>query len=58
MSLVYGSDAKLSRIRLNMMGNTDKEYMGGIRYIVSEYFSLSTHYDSDMGYGGGFTITY
>ena len=46
------------RIRLNMMGNTDKEYMGGLRYIVSKYFSLSTHYDSDMGYGGGITITY
>ena len=46
------------RIRLNMMGNTDKEYMGGLRYIVSKYFSLSTHYDSDMGYGGGLTISY
>lgn len=46
------------RIRLNMMGNTDKEYMGGLRYIVSKYFSLSTHYDSDMGYGGGLTLTY
>ncbi len=46
------------RIRLNMMGNTDKEYMGGLRYIVSKYFSLSTHYDSDMGYGGGITVTY
>ena len=46
------------RIRLNMMGNTDKEYMGGLRYIVSKYFSLSTHYDSDMGYGGGITFTY
>lgn len=46
------------RIRLNMMGNTDKEYMGGLRYIVSKYLSLSTHYDSDMGYGGGITVTY
>lgn len=46
------------RIRLNMMGNTDKEYMGGLRYIVTKYFSFSTHYDSDMGYGGGITFTY
>lgn len=46
------------RLRLNMMGNTDREYMGGLRYIVSKYFSLSTHYDSDMGYGGGLTVTY
>ncbi len=46
------------RLRLNLMGNTDKEYMAGLRYIISKYFSLSTHYDSDMGYGGGITLTY
>lgn len=47
-----------SRLRLNFMANTDKEYMAGIRYIVTKYFSLSTHYDSDMGLGLGITITY
>lgn len=47
-----------SRLRLNLMGNTDKEYMAGFRYILTKYFSLSTHYDSDMGYGGGLTVTY
>ena len=47
-----------SRLRLNVMGNTDKEYMAGLRYILTRSFSLSTHYDSDMGYGGGITITY
>lgn len=46
------------RLRFNVMGNTDKEYMAGFRYIFSKYFSLSTHYDSDMGYGGGVTVTY
>lgn len=46
-----------SRLRLNLMGNTDKEYMVGLRYILTKYFSLSTHYDSDMGYGGGITIS-
>jgi FtsP/CotA-like multicopper oxidase with cupredoxin domain len=46
------------RLRFNIMGNTDKEYMGGLRYIVTKYFSLSTHYDSDMGYGAGLTLTY
>jgi hypothetical protein len=46
------------RLRLNVMGNTDKEYMAGLRYIVTKYFSFSTHYDSDMGYGGGITLTY
>lgn len=47
-----------NRLRLNLMGNTDREYMAGLRYSVTKYFSLSTHYDSDMGYGGGITLTY
>jgi CopA family copper-resistance protein len=47
-----------SRLRWNWMINTDKEYMTGLRYIISKYFSLSAHYDSDMGLGGGFTFTY
>lgn len=46
------------KIRMNWMVNTDKEYMGGFRYILNKYFSLSTHYDSDMGFGAGLTITY
>ncbi len=46
------------RLRLNLMGNSDKEYMAGLRYIVTKYFSLSTHYDSDMGLGAGITLTY
>jgi CopA family copper-resistance protein len=47
-----------NRLRLNFMLNTDKEYMLGGRYIISKYIALSTHYDSDMGMGGGLTITY
>ena len=46
------------RIRMNWMINTDKEYAAGFRYILTKYFSLSTHYDSDMGLGAGITITY
>jgi FtsP/CotA-like multicopper oxidase with cupredoxin domain len=47
-----------SRLRGSFMLNTDKEYMAGLRYIVSRWFSLSTHYDSDMGYGAGITLNY
>jgi len=47
-----------SRLRLNFMVNTDKEYMVGARYIITKYFGVSTHYDSDMGYGAGVTISY
>jgi FtsP/CotA-like multicopper oxidase with cupredoxin domain len=46
------------RLRFNWMLNTDKEYTVGFRYIVGKYFSLSTHYDSDMGIGAGITLTY
>jgi hypothetical protein len=46
------------RLRFNFMVNTDKEYMAGFRYVATKYFSLSTHYDSDMGFGAGMTITY
>ena len=46
------------RVRFNFMLNTDKEYMAGLRYVVSKYFCLSSHYDSDMGLGGGITLNY
>ena len=47
-----------SRLRFTFMANSDKEYMAGFRYIMTKYFSLSTHYDSDMKFGAGLTITY
>jgi FtsP/CotA-like multicopper oxidase with cupredoxin domain len=47
-----------SRLRLTFMANTDREYMAGLRYILTKYFSLSGHYDSDMGPGAGVTFTY
>jgi FtsP/CotA-like multicopper oxidase with cupredoxin domain len=50
--------AVTSRLRFNFMINTDKEYMAGLRYIFTKYFAFSTHYDSDMGWGGGVTFSY
>lgn len=47
-----------SRLRFSFMANTDKEYMARFRYIVTKNLSLSTHYDSDMRWGGGITINY
>ena len=46
------------RLRTSFMVNTDREYMVGGRYILTKYFSLGTHYDSDMGWGAGLTFTY
>jgi len=46
------------RLRFAFMGNTDKEYMVGFRYVVSKWFAVSSHYDSDMGLGAGITLTY
>jgi CopA family copper-resistance protein len=46
------------RLRGAFMVNTDKEYMGGLKYIATKNIGISTHYDSDMGWGAGLTITY
>mgnify|MGYP001127713997 CR=1 FL=1 len=46
------------RLRGAFMLNTDTEYMGGLKYILTRNFALSTHYDSDMGWGVGATFNY
>lgn len=47
-----------ARLRAWGTVNSDLEYAAGLRYILTKYVSLSTHYDSDMSFGGGLTITY
>ncbi len=46
------------RFRMNLMWNTDKEYMAGFRYIIKRNFGITTHYDSDMGLGFGVNLNY
>jgi FtsP/CotA-like multicopper oxidase with cupredoxin domain len=46
------------RLRASLMVNTDTEYMLGMKYILNKNLQLSTHYDSDMGFGGGLTLNY
>ncbi|WP_413512844.1 multicopper oxidase family protein [Myroides odoratus] len=46
------------RLRGAFSVNTDKEYMGGFKYILTKNSALSTHYDSDMGWGFGLTLSY
>lgn len=46
------------RVRMDLMWNTDKEYMAGLRYIIKRNFSARTHYDSDMGFGIGVNLNY
>jgi CopA family copper-resistance protein len=46
------------RLRMAFMVNTDKEYMGRFKYIITRNFGLSAHYDSDMGIGFGATLNY
>lgn len=56
---VRRDDLALTRkIRLWGFWNTDREYSLGARYIVDRLWSLSAHYDSDMGPGMGLTFTY
>jgi len=46
------------RLRMNLMWNTDKEYMVGLKYIIKRNFGITTHYDSDMGIGFGLNLNY
>ncbi|PZX51578.1 CopA family copper-resistance protein [Algoriphagus ratkowskyi] len=46
------------RLRMNLMWNTDKEYMAGLRYIATRNLGVTTHYDSDMGFGIGAMLNY
>ena len=46
------------RIRAGFMVNTDMEYMIDLRYILNKNMGVRAHYDSDMGYGVGFTLNY
>jgi len=47
-----------TRLRLRGLYNSDGEYTVGAKYILTKYLALSSHYDSDMGWGGGLTFTY
>lgn len=47
-----------SRLRAWGTFNSDLEYSTGLKYILTRYISISTHYDSDMGWGAGMSITY
>ena len=46
------------RLRMNLMVNTDKEYMAALKYIFNRYTGVTAHYDSDMGFGLGLTLNY
>ena len=46
------------RLRMSLMWNTDKEYMAGLRYILTRNLGITSHYDSDMGLGFGATLNY
>jgi len=46
------------RLRGGFMVNTDFEYMGELSYIINKNIGIRTHYDSDMGWGVGLSLTY
>ncbi len=46
------------RLRGEFMVNTDYEYMGGLRYILTKNIGIRAHYDSDMGFGVGLNLNY
>lgn len=46
------------RLRASFMVNSDKEFMGRLKFITTKYMGISAHYDSDMGFGAGLTLNY
>ena len=53
------SDLNLtSRLRLDAMWNTDKEYGTRFNYIVTKRLCITAGYDTHFGFGGGITFTY
>lgn len=46
------------RLRMNLMVNTDREYIVTLRYIFTRYMGATAHYDSDMALGIGLTLSY
>jgi FtsP/CotA-like multicopper oxidase with cupredoxin domain len=46
------------RARAMFMVNSDREYMVGAKYIITRHLAPSVHYDVDMGWGVGVTVSY
>lgn len=46
------------RLRGAFAFDTQKEYMGGLRYVVTRHLSISANYHSEYGAGGGIVLTY
>ncbi|MBO9620315.1 MAG: multicopper oxidase domain-containing protein [Niabella sp.] len=47
-----------SRLRGAFSFDTQKEYMGGLRYIVTRHLSVAANYTTNYGFGGGVVVTY
>ncbi len=58
LSLMREDIPLTKRLRADFMVNTDKEYMAGLRYILTRNIGIRTHYDSDMGFGVGLSLNY
>jgi CopA family copper-resistance protein len=50
--------ALTSRLRFDVLWNTDNEYELGLRYILAKRWSVSSNYDTHFGFGAGLIFTY
>ncbi|WP_294480716.1 multicopper oxidase domain-containing protein [uncultured Bacteroides sp.] len=50
--------ALTSRLRMNLMVNSEVEYAIGLRYILLPYLSVSANYNSEMKFGVGIQCSY
>lgn len=58
LSLMRADIPVSRRLRAGFMVNTDLEYMGDLRYILTRHLGIRAHYDSDMGLGIGLSLNY
>ncbi|NGM61492.1 multicopper oxidase domain-containing protein [Sphingobacterium sp. SGG-5] len=58
LSLIREDIPVSKRLRAGFMVNTDREYMGGLKYVINKNIGIRAHYDSDMGFGVGLSLNY
>ncbi len=58
LSLMREDIPLAKRLRAGFMLNTDLEYMAELKYILNKNMGIRAHYDSDMGFGAGFSLNY
>jgi len=47
-----------SRLRMDLMANTDKEYRVALHYLITQHIALTGSWSNEMKWGAGIKIVY